>query len=315
MRGLLVLLCMMAAPADAQLKHMRAHGHDPKHSKAVEVLTGAIDFDALPPGEAVAPMGKLLPTKENFVMRGGYRDYDGSLAPPWVGTEAPSKQKCLGFLEQAERAAEAGRQALRAEYDSVGGVSMGKFADRIFGSKKASGREHNLRYASGDSAEEVLARRMASTMLARPPARRRYTVAVTGQSNAAGHGSYFDETYPFAFARAAAGAFRAAGIDLAVQNFAVGGGRTLPTTGWCGSTQLGPSVDFAVWDFTMTEGGKSEIQGEAWVRSMLTLPQPPAALLFMEGKRSLRWAGIYKVTAVVGGAVAAAAVFAAVWRL
>lgn len=38
-------------------------------------------------------------------------------------------------------------------------------------------------------------------------------------------------TYTFAMARAAAAGFKAAGLSLAVQNFAVGGGRTLPTTG------------------------------------------------------------------------------------
>jgi hypothetical protein len=53
-------------------------------------------------------------------------------------------------------------------------------------------------------------------------------------------------------------------------------------------------VDFGIWDFTMTEGGKSEVQGEAWVRSLLTLKQPPAALQFMDGKRAQRWASTYK---------------------
>jgi hypothetical protein len=48
-------------------------------------------------------------------------------------------------------------------------------------------------------------------------------------------------------ARAAAAAFKAAGISLAVQNFAMGGGRTLPTTGWCGEAQVGPAVDLAIW--------------------------------------------------------------------
>lgn len=36
----------------------------------------------------------------------------------------------------------------------------------------------------------------------------------------------------------------------------------------------------------MTENGKSEIQGEAWVRSMLSLPRPPAALVFMDEGRA-----------------------------
>jgi len=44
--------------------------------------------------------------------------------------------------------------------------------------------------------------------------------------------------YTFVMGRGAAGAFKQAGVDLAVQNFAVGGGRTLPTTGWCGEAQV-----------------------------------------------------------------------------
>lgn len=36
----------------------------------------------------------------------------------------------------------------------------------------------------------------------------------------------------------------------------------------------------------MTEGGKSEVQGEAWVRSMLTLDRAPAALMFMDKQRA-----------------------------
>jgi hypothetical protein len=177
-------------------------------------------------------------------MRGGYREYDGALAPPWVSASTAktlTKARCLGFLDAADASVESARQALRKEY---GG---GKHAEKIFGSeggnggKSSSAAERGLLSTSA-SPEEQLAKRMANIILAQAPSRRRYTLALTGQSNAAGHGSYFDETYPFVLGRAAASAFSAAGITLAVQNFAVGGGRTLPTTGWCGSAQLGPSV-------------------------------------------------------------------------
>jgi hypothetical protein len=267
-----------------------------------------VDFDRLPPGEAVAASGKLLPSPDPFVMRGGYREFEGSLVPPWASTKAPTKKACLAFLEAAEVAAEAGREALRRDYSD-------KWASQLFGKKGAdkadkAGHEKGLVRASKDP-EASLALRLAHAMLKPMGSKRRFTVAVTGQSNCAGHGSYFDETWTFVMGRGAAGAFKQAGVDLAVQNFALGGGRTLPTTGWCGESQVrhraarptrrahvctwgvatkqvwmshldcarwgvcrggascvvgvagrqvGPSVDHAVWDFTMTEGGKSEIQ-------------------------------------------------------
>jgi len=274
-----------------QLKHMRAHGHDGKHEHTKPVTTSSIDFDSFPPGEAVSGPGKMIKSNDAFVMRAGYREYEGSRAPPWVVSDkGVSKESVLAFLAQAEKACDEARQALRAEYSE-------KFADKFFGAFTPGGggsaAEKGILRVSSEP-EAKLAARLASVLLTQTPTSRRFTVAVTGQSNAAGHGSYFDETYTFAMGRAAAAAFKAAGVDLAVQNFAVGGGRTLPTTGWCGSRQVGPSVDLAVWDFTMTEGGKSEVQGEAWVRSMLSLPSPPAALMFMEGGRAKKWANIYK---------------------
>lgn len=174
-------------------------------------------------------------------MRGGYREYSGALAPPWASADAAeslTKARCLGFLDAAEAAASSARLALRHEY---GG---GAHADQLFGApgKGTEALEKGFSRASAGP-EDQLAKRLAHTMLA-PAGQlpRRYTVALTGQSNAAGHGSYFDETYPFVLGRAAAAAFNAAGVRLAVQNFAAGGGRTLPTTGWCGEAQLGPSV-------------------------------------------------------------------------
>eukprot|EP00614_Pseudopedinella_elastica_P012642 CAMPEP_0172590952 /NCGR_PEP_ID=MMETSP1068-20121228/9657_1 /TAXON_ID=35684 /ORGANISM="Pseudopedinella elastica, Strain CCMP716" /LENGTH=674 /DNA_ID=CAMNT_0013387151 /DNA_START=99 /DNA_END=2123 /DNA_ORIENTATION=+ len=321
------LVAAWTGSASASLKHMAAHGkdkssqnkhHDASYGGDDSGCDGggcgparphsldAIDLDALPPGEAVSGPAKMVirPAQEPlaFVMRAGYREYT-ALTPPWAadpgGFSAPSARAgAPAFLAAAETGVAAAKQALRDEYGA------GHFADRIFG--KAGERdpiEKGLIRVS-NKPEEQLAKRVALALLSAQDAGqgdgqdagpgRRFTVAFTGQSNAAGHGSYFDETYAFAMARAAAPAFKKAGLALAVQNFAVGGGRTLPTTGWCGRNQVGPAVDLAVWDFTMTEGGKTECQGEAWVRSMLTLPHPPAGLLFMDQSRAYRWGKLYK---------------------
>ena len=159
----------------------------------------------------------------------------------------------VAFLDSAERGCEAARQALRSEYGSFadklfGGPAERGLAEKLFGGAGSASLERGFAVASAD-AEAKLAARLAGIVVADA---RRFTLAVTGQSNAAGHGGYFDETYTFATARAAHAGFAAAGLTLAVQNFAIGGGRTLPTTGWCGEAQVGPAVDLAVWDFTMS---------------------------------------------------------------
>jgi len=123
---------------------------------------------------------------------------------------------------------------------------------------------------------------------------RRFTFAFTGHSNVAGHGNYFDQTYPFVMARALSSLFHDAGVHLAVQNFAVGGGSSVPYFSYCARDVMGPEVDVASWDTAMVESGKSEKQGEAFVRGVLALPHPPAAVLVMDGRtRAPRWGSIY----------------------
>jgi hypothetical protein len=150
---------------------------------------GGFDFDRLPAGEGVAAQGKVLPSHDPFVMRGGYREFEGSLVPPWSVSKAPTKKACLGFLEAAEASAAAARQGLRGEYGD-------KWADKLFGSGGGGdkdGAEKGIVRVSKDP-DGALAARLAGVMLQPAPAKRRFTVAVTGQSNCAGHGSYFDET-------------------------------------------------------------------------------------------------------------------------
>lgn len=148
---------------------------------------GEIDFDRLPVGEGVAAQGKVLPSRDPFVMRGGYREFEGSLVPPWSISKAPTKKTCLGFLEAAEASAAAAREGLRGEYGD-------KWADKLFGILGGGGgAEKGIVRVSKDP-DGALAARLVGIMLKPAPTKRRFTVAVTGQSNCAGHGSYFDET-------------------------------------------------------------------------------------------------------------------------
>lgn len=89
----------------------------------------------------------------------------------------------LAFLTSAEKGCESARFALRSEY--------GDFAGSLFGPVLggSEGGEKGMR-ATVKESEERLAARMIVAILSKT---RRFTVAVTGQSNAAGHGSYFDE--------------------------------------------------------------------------------------------------------------------------
>lgn len=225
----------------------------------------------------------------SYVMKAGFRVYD-ALTPPWAEEEAAAatKQQSIAFLEAAEEAAADARFVLRQSY--------GDYATNIFGKGGAlDDLETAISHLSSSSFDAPLAERLVLNMLSS----RSFHVAITGQSNMAAHGSYFDESVPFVTARIVAPAFAKAGVSFATQNFAVGGGRSLPTSAWCGEAQVGPGVDVAVWEFTMTEGGKTEAQGEAWTRSMLSLPRPPAGLIYTEKERAKRWAAIYKSVVAV----------------
>jgi hypothetical protein len=187
------------------LKHMRNHGRDhhkhkhmseefPKTSPVgaakADEKTGFGTKSKIPPGIDVAPRGYRIPGPP-YEMRAGYRDYCVNQArPPWGegSATAPSQASVLAFLDAAEAECEAVRARLRGEYGAAlfgGGHGTGR-------ARASTGtREKGLGHFSQDP-EEVLANRIAANMLASGKDARHFTIAVTGQSNAAGHGSYFD---------------------------------------------------------------------------------------------------------------------------
>ena len=240
-------------------------------------------------GIAVTGDGHLEPSDVHWSMNRGYRLFE-SLHPPWdagKSKESLSKDSVLEFIHSIKAVTKTWMSSIHEDYGS--GNQKHNFADKLF---PQGGKEKGLAFISSD-VEQRLASRMLSAMLQPDAEARRFTIAFTGHSNLAGHGNYFDMTYPFVMGRKLAVPFHAAGISLAVQNFAAGGTATLPTTGWCGEQQVGDAVDVGVWDFDMTEQGKSEAQGEAWIRSFLSLPHPAAGLLFMKNERAKRWSSGY----------------------
>ena len=245
-------------------------------------------------GVAVGPNGVLFNGSVPFEMSRGYRVYSAEV-PPWVGQPDLSRKQLLKWLKGSFAQADDIRSAIRRRYG--GGYEHGqwdKIATKLFG-PPSSGKEKDLEMFTHDI-EERIASRMLFVLLG-PPSERQFTFAFTGHSNAAGHGNYFDDTYPFAMARDLSEAFSQAGLRLAVQNFAAGGTSTIPTAGFCGRTAVGDAVDVSSWDFAMTEGGgKGQKQGESWIRSMLSLERRPAAgLLFVDsGNRAKKWASHYR---------------------
>jgi len=69
-------------------------------------------------------------------------------------------------------------------------------------------------------------------------------------SDTAGHGNRASDSYPLVFLEALKPAMAAAGIELEVRNFAMGGVPSFPHS-VCMLDFFGPDVDLVVWDFRM----------------------------------------------------------------
>ncbi len=214
-----LLFLLAIPPCRGQLKHMRQHGHDHHHQHQTD--DGGIGgggrlppIDQLPDGIDVLPPGHKI-EGHPYRMKAGYRVYD-ALAPPWSASPASivSKGEALQFLDAAEAAAHGVRKTLRRDY--------GEYADSVFGKEAGSGGgvESSVSHAS-PAADEKIADRIVlnmlrglggspSSSLSSPSKSSSFHVAVTGQSNMAAHGSYFDESVPFVMGRLSAPAFAAA---------------------------------------------------------------------------------------------------------
>lgn len=129
----------------------------------------------------------------------------------------------------------------------------------------------------GTGAREHLVKRLQSALATQGGS---FTVAFTGMSVCAGHGSYFNESYPIVFRNVMKRAFDAAGVRFEVRNQCMGGTYTFPYA-WCVANIAGDDVDVVAWDFGMMEAGRS-YHSEGFIQQAARIDTRPV-VLFMGG--------------------------------
>ena len=224
-----VAACLCRAGVDGAL------GHD----KSKETLDGDL----------------LAARKEAARHRGGRAGRTASLTAEIAARRAVSRED--GFAS--------GRPRLRSEgpyfiHEKRAGVDLATGA-----AQAADAAAAGLKFASGllsDDGGSGFAKRALSAVsrphglpesrashaiagaLARALRRGTLTVAMAGHSAAAGHGNLFNESFPFAFQRLLGPALGAAGVELRVGNFALGGTHSRPHPTFCAREAWGEDVDY-----------------------------------------------------------------------
>jgi len=102
------------------------------------------------------------------------------------------------------------------------------------------------------------------------------TISFGGMSDVAGHGNFFEDSYPIVFHEMMKPVFTAAGLEnFVVRNQAMGGIPSYPHS-LCMGTMLGDDADIVVWDFRMVE--RDPFLSELFLRQALMLPRQPAVM-------------------------------------
>eukprot|EP00401_Gymnodinium_catenatum_P076477 CAMPEP_0117602974 /NCGR_PEP_ID=MMETSP0784-20121206/77879_1 /TAXON_ID=39447 /ORGANISM="" /LENGTH=592 /DNA_ID=CAMNT_0005405853 /DNA_START=15 /DNA_END=1790 /DNA_ORIENTATION=- len=107
-----------------------------------------------------------------------------------------------------------------------------------------------------------------------------FVIAVGGMSDVAGHGNYFNQSYPIVARDALRPVFEAALVPFDMRNMAMGDTRTYPDS-LCMEDKFGADVDIVVWDFRMVEPAGSRDTGkksELYVRQAMMLPKAPLVM-------------------------------------
>ena len=178
-----------------------------------------LSWNDLPPGLAmVGDDAHIEPSLVDWTMSGGYRLFDHQ-SPPWddqkLTVEPLSMASLLSWTQQAEASVEAMRERIHKDYGANQSHEKHFYNRKLFPSGDS---ENGLRLVSSDALDKVAAR-LLHVLLGGAKGTRRFTFAFTGHSNLAGHGNYFDHTYPFAMARTLAEAFQPSGISLVTLEF------------------------------------------------------------------------------------------------
>eukprot|EP00912_Choanoflagellata_sp_UC4_P001834 UC4_evm3s1178 len=118
-----------------------------------------------------------------------------------------------------------------------------------------------------------------------------FRFAFAGISNTAGHDNYFNESFPNTLDRLLRPAFEAAGVNLRVDNFAIGGCPPFPYA-FCLQNIFGestgdlPPPDIVSWEHSQMVSGFNRIARESYIRRVLLLPSQPIPLIMA------LWSGI-----------------------
>lgn len=95
-----------------------------------------------------------------------------------------------------------------------------------------------------------------------------FKVAAAGHSVVAGHGNYFNESYPAVLDELLKKGFNAVGLEAEAHNYGMGGTASLPL-GWCLKAIIGHPA-LVSWDFGMVEGKDVRI-AETFARAVWQL--------------------------------------------
>ena len=85
-----------------------------------------------------------------------------------------------------------------------------------------------------------------------------FTWVTAGDSAAAGHGNFFNQTYTAVMEDTVKQTFRSIGIDFVVKNRGIGGYGSGPELTFCMESIYGSDIDILTWDFGLTDKGSSE---------------------------------------------------------
>lgn len=116
--------------------------------------------------------------------------------------------------------------------------------------------------------------RILTAMLHKRP----FIVSIGGMSVTAGHGNYFNQSYPRVLQSAVADVFLMAGVHFRGQNAGMGGTLPMPYM-FCLENFMG-NPDVVSWEFGMMEAGMTNFYTtELFMRRALDLPKKPAILI------------------------------------
>lgn len=86
----------------------------------------------------------------------------------------------------------------------------------------------------------------------------RFVWATGGDSRAAGHGNFYNQSYTAVLERSMVDVWKSVGIDFVSRNYAMGATQSAPEIAFCIEEIFGTDVDVLLWDYGMTDARRVE---------------------------------------------------------